>query len=348
MKLVFSSCVATVVAQFTTYGNSYYQPQYSPYQPYQPQAQYNPLTTAVVANAVGGGLQGALLANNLQGNAGYGGNNLGNTLLLSSALGGSGLGGSLGTSSTLGNVVLASALTQPQQPQYYPGQPYYPQNNNNNLLNTYATASLLGGSGLGTSSGLGSGLGNVVLASALTQPQYPGQRYSSGNNNLLNTYATASLLGGTTLGGTGSSNLAPVLIASSLNGGGGFGNNALTQGLVANQLGGGLQGALLANQVSGSGRGSFGGNNLGTTLLVSGALGGSSALGGSNLTPLLLASSLNNNQPTYGRGGYGGYSSGGYGGYSTGGYGGYDGGYSQYQNNNNNLLNTYATASLLG
>jgi hypothetical protein len=346
MKLVVSLFSCGLAQYTSTYyqpqTTSYYQPQttsyYQPttYQPYYPpQNSYNPLTTAVVANAAGGGLQGAYIANSLQGGNGGLGSNVGTTLLLSGALGGSGLGTGLGTSSTLGNVVLAQALTQPQQP-YYPGQTYYPQNNNNQLFNTYATASLLGGSSLGTSSGLG----NYVLASALTQPQYsyPGQRTSS-NSNLLNTVATASLLGGTTLGGTGSSNLAPIFIASSLNGGGGLGSNGLTQGLLANQFGGGLQGAAIANSVTG--RGGLGGNGLGTTLLLSGALGGSNSLGlggtgNSNLTPLLLASSLN--QPSYPRGGYNGY---------NGGYNGYNGGYNGY-NNNNNLLDTYATASLLG
>jgi len=126
------------------------------------------------------------------------------------------------------------------------------------------------------------------------------------NNGFLNTYITASALSGT---GLGSSSTNGLLLASALSqpsygGGYGGGSNPIGQAFVANSLGGGLTGAIEANALTQPSYGGYGGgfsgnNNLGSTLLLSSALGGTGT--SSSSLPLALAVSGGLG------GGYGGY-----------------------------------------
>jgi len=209
----------------------------------------------------------------------------------------------------------------------------------NDILSTYAYSSLLkdeGGLGdLGTYallSGNGGGqygqavIANEVFGGGLTgaisanlftgnnnnygggyygggyQQQYQQpyrQQYRQPNNDFLTTYAlSGALADGGSL--SGSSALPLLALSGGLGGNGYNNNNAFTSAITANALGGGVTGTILAQGLGGGGYNSgFGGNNIANTLLLSSALDGTT--GSSDLAvPLLLASSLgNNNQQPY-------------------------------------------------
>jgi hypothetical protein len=192
---------------------------------------------------------------------------------------------------------------------YNGGYRYQQQNSLTNSLGTAYLASNLGG-----------GLSGVVAANALT-----GGGGLGNTNNLVGTLALSNALGGTSSTGTGtSSDLSNLVLASSLTNQGAFGGsryggafgggtNALGTAYLANNVfGGGAQGALLANAATGAPASA---SNLVGTLALSQALGGTTGSSGtttstsSSLTPLLLASTLSNNNGYYNSNGY--YNNGG-------------------------------------
>jgi hypothetical protein len=166
----------------------------------------------------------------LQGNAGFGGSNALQQGLVANQLGGGFQG-----------AYLANQLSQPQQNYNSPYGASYGASSSNNLLGTVLTANALGS---------GTGLGGALPALALSGAFNNNGPYAGSNGNFLGTYLTANALGS---GGTGLSGALPALaLSGAFNQGPAYPGsyNPVTQGLLANQFGGGVSGALTANALT--------------------------------------------------------------------------------------------------